>query len=339
MLLAVVVGHLALSHAVPSWWSLGIQNCATNASNCSNCANSPFFNEDQKTLCSQLGDSTQLVHTFSKALLEAIRDCQNKFSDSKWNCTTFNGDYLFGMFIEIATRETAILNAFLSAGAVHGVASACHDGIVDGCYCGDKTVEREDGVTYLYSCNDDVDFAINFLKKFYNLSNSSKPRDLVDKWNNELGYNAVNNRSTYCRCTGLSGSCGVQTCYEKSPAIDDIGGKIHPKYQGSQKVEGNNGTLCIAGSPGRDPISDFPVYINDTPDLCLPNTEEGILGTEGRKCDPTSAGPNSCHALCCNRGFTEVRYLLPQEKCKFKWCCRIECTPLDPIEIVEYHCH
>ena len=72
---------------------------------------------------------------------------------------------------------------------MHGVASACHDNILDGCHCGDKTVEREDGVTYLYSCNDDVDFAINFLKKFYNLSNSSNPRDLVDKWNNELGYN------------------------------------------------------------------------------------------------------------------------------------------------------
>ena len=149
---------------------------------------------------------------------------------------------------------------------------------------------------------------------------------------------AVNNRSTYCHCTGVSGSCGVQTCYERAPSIDDIGSKIHPKYQGSQKVEGPNGTLHIAGSPGRDPISDFPVYINDTPDLCLPNTEEGISGTRGRKCDPTSAGPNSCSTLCCNRGYEVVRYLLPQEKCKFEWCCRIVCTPLDPIVVVEYHC-
>ena len=71
---------------------------------------------------------------------------------------------------------------------MHGIASACHDGIIDGCHCGDKTVEREGDVTYLYACNDDVEFAIEFLQKFYGLIESSEERDLVDKWNNELGY-------------------------------------------------------------------------------------------------------------------------------------------------------
>ena len=149
---------------------------------------------------------------------------------------------------------------------------------------------------------------------------------------------AVNNRSLYCRCTGLSGSCVVQTCYEKSPAIEDIGSKLQPIYQGSQKVEGPNGTLHVAGSPDRNPIDGFPVYLNDSPDLCTANLEEGILGTEGRKCDPISEGANSCHNLCCNRGFKEIRYEVEQEKCKFEWCCRIVCTPLPPIEVVEYHC-
>ena len=102
---------------------------------------------------------------------------------------SINFAYHVSLFLPSATRETAILHAFLSTGAVHGIASACHDGIIDGCHCGDKTVEREGDVTYLYSCNDDVEFALDLVKEFYNLSNSSKPRDLVDKWNNELGYN------------------------------------------------------------------------------------------------------------------------------------------------------
>ena len=93
------------------------------------------------------------------------------------------------LFSASATRETAILNAFLSAGAVHGVASACHDGIVDGCYCGDKTVERVGRVTYLYSCNDDIEFAIENMREFCGVDDSVEERDLVDKWNNELGYN------------------------------------------------------------------------------------------------------------------------------------------------------
>ena len=132
----------------------------------------------------------------------------------------------------------------------------------------------------------------------------------------------------------------VQTCYEKAPAIEDIGSKLQPIYQGSQKVEGPNGTLHIAGSPEeRDPIRGFPVHLNDSPDLCTASVEKGILGTQGRKCDPTSQGSNSCTTLCCGRGFGEIRYEVPQEKCKFEWCCRIACTPLDPIEVVEYHCH
>lgn len=339
VLLAVIVGHLALSHAVSSWWSLGIQDCATKVSDCTTCAQTSAFDDDQKRLCSQHRDSSELVHAISKGMLEIIRDCQDKFSNSKWNCTTFKGEYLFGEFVENGTRETAILNAFLSAGAVHGIASACHDGVIDGCHCGDQTARREDGVTYLYSCNDDVDFAIGFMRQLYGLIESFVERALVDKWNNELGYDACRNRSTYCRCTGLSGSCVVQTCYEKAPSIEEIGNKIGPIYSGSQKVEGRNGTLYIAGSPDRRPIEGLPVCLNDSPDLCTANLEEGILGTRGRKCDPLSQGSNSCNNLCCNRGFTVVRYMVPQEKCKFEWCCHIVCTPLPPIEIVEYHCN
>ena len=81
-----------------------------------------------------------------------------------------------------------MLNAFLSAGAVHGIASACHQNVIDGCECETTPTERVDDVTYLHTCEDNVDFAIDFMKTFTGIENATGERDLVDKWNNNLGY-------------------------------------------------------------------------------------------------------------------------------------------------------
>ena len=129
----------------------------------------------------------------------------------------------------------------------------------------------------------------------------------------------------------------MQTCYEKAPSVSAIGAKLRAKYENSQKVKGCNTTLCIAGHPDLTPINTLPVYITDTPDLCSPSLDNGILGTRGRVCDPTSTGSDSCNTLCCN-GFEQVRYSVPRESCRFVWCCRIECTDLEPEEVVEYRC-
>lgn len=86
------------------------------------------------------------------------------------------------------TRETAMVNAFLSAGAAHGIASACHESVLEGCTCDADPARREGDVTYLQSCGDDVNYAIRLLRELYGLEGSTRERDLVDSWNNELGY-------------------------------------------------------------------------------------------------------------------------------------------------------
>ena len=166
-------------------------------------------------------------------------------------------------------------------------------------------------------------------QKMWNLPYCPPPPSII--------LQAVNNRSTYCRCTGLSGSCVVQTCYEKAPSVDEIGAKIRNKYSGSQKVEKCENSLCITGNP-RPPINDFPVYVNNTPNLCVPSPEDGILGTRGRKCNPSGSGSDSCSTLCCNHGFDRVTYEVATETCKFVWCCRIECEASDPITVWEHRC-
>ena len=148
----------------------------------------------------------------------------------------------------------------------------------------------------------------------------------------------MKNTSTYCRCTGLSGSCVVQTCYEKAPSMHDIGCKLRLLYDNAQKVRATNCALHLAGHPDRAPLEMFPVFKYNTPDLCVPSPENGILGTRGRVCNPSSAGSDSCSSLCCNNGFEQVQYYVPKETCRFVWCCRIECTELDPELVTEYRC-
>ena len=90
------------------------------------------------------------------------------------------------------TRETAVLNAYMSAGAAHGIASACHENVIDGCKCQESTQTRREGdVLYLTSCGDDVNFATRVLRTLTGLEIGkalSQAKDLVSQWNNEIGY-------------------------------------------------------------------------------------------------------------------------------------------------------
>jgi hypothetical protein len=56
-------------------------------------------------------------------------------------------------------------------------------------------------------------------------------------------------------------------------------------------------------------------------------------------CDPHSSGSDSCNNLCCGRGFEEVHYDIPNEKCRFVWCCRIVCISLPPTPAILYRCY
>lgn len=91
------------------------------------------------------------------------------------------------------------------------------------------------------------------------------------------------------------------------------------------------------------------VHIHKSPNYCKQDFENGVLGTEGRKCNNTSTGPDSCNKLCCGRGYiTRVRLkncsilqminivinfvfnlkVVKEEEhcnCKFVWCCYVKC--------------
>lgn len=45
------------------------------------------------------------------------------------------------------------------------------------------------------------------------------------------------------------------------------------------------------------------VHIQKSPNYCKQDFENGVLGTEGRRCNSSSTGPDSCSKLCCGRGY------------------------------------
>jgi len=61
------------------------------------------------------------------------------------------------------------------------------------------------------------------------------------------------------------------------------------------------------------------VHIQKSPNYCKQDFENGVLGTEGRKCNITSTGPDSCNKLCCGRGYiTKVINITNSYECGIK---------------------
>ena len=79
--------------------SLGIQTCAVNSNDCQSCAGTGLLTDNQTDVCSRNG-GTELVKAISRGTRAAIIDCKRQFSNWRWNCPTFKGDYLFGRFVE-----------------------------------------------------------------------------------------------------------------------------------------------------------------------------------------------------------------------------------------------
>lgn len=76
----------------------------------------------------------------------------------------------------------------------------------------------------------------------------------------------------------------------------------------------------------KKPSGEALVYLEESPDYCLPNPSTGSLGTAGRECNRTSRGLGSCAILCCGRGFDTIEKDDHSKcECKFHWCCSVKC--------------
>lgn len=338
--------HLMATAFGGSWWSLGVNDCALTNGNCDNCQTlrtQNFLTGTQVERCSQ---DQQTIRAVSRGARDAIIQCQATFYNRKWNCSTFFGEHLFGSFVELGTRETAVLNAYFSIGAISALARACREQRLLNCPCATDSsiLFSNSSLSIFASCSDNLDWAIDFARDFIvtsqlQVASSPSLSDLVGEHNVDLGKDllAGDGLERVCRCHGISGTCTAQTCYDRASSIEELSETLLTKYLGAVKVQGASGSF-VPVEP-RDSVDDTTlVFQENTPDFCDPNPAIGIIGTRGRQCSPDFDSVNYCANVCCQGLFRTVTYEVPEEVCAFVWCCRIECNIIGNKTITEYLC-
>ena len=61
------------------------------------------------------------------------------------------------------------------------------------------------------------------------------------------------------------------------------------------------------------------------------------LGTHGRECNRSALATDSCNILCCGRGYHTERVLVKEKcRCRFKFCCDIECDTCKYYKTIHY---
>ncbi|XP_017303277.1 protein Wnt-10-like, partial [Diaphorina citri] len=164
-----------------------------------------------------------------------------------------------------------------------------------------------------------------------------------------------------CKCHGMSGSCEIRTCWHSAPSFRTVGEALKKKFSHAIRVDqsnmGNGMPLVLPeytrrydntlrkirphrgnndknnrmkrGGPRKhlNRMKTELIYYQKSPNYCERDNDVDFPGTAGRYCNRTSAfAVDNCESLCCGRGYNlrrEVKNL--KCKCKFKWCCTVEC--------------
>lgn len=131
-----------------------------------------------------------------------------------------------------------------------------------------------------------------------------------------------------CKCHGVSGSCQVKTCWKVMASFGVVGSYLRKKYHNGLLVtvdQSGNELVMAERYPIKPPRDDL-VFLEESPDYCVPNSNTGSLGTTGRVCNRTTPGHGSCGILCCGRGFNTIQVEEEYKcSCKFHWCCQVKC--------------
>ncbi|KAI9558697.1 putative secreted sigling factor WNT5 [Daphnia sinensis] len=127
------------------------------------------------------------------------------------------------------------------------------------------------------------------------------------------------------------------TCWQQLASFREIGDFMKDKYDGATEVRVNKrGRLQVKNAQYNLPTANDLVYLDESPDYCLRNKTIGSFGTYGRPCNRTSAGMDGCNLMCCGRGYNTLKTTVKERcKCKFHWCCHVECKTC--IKTVDVH--
>ncbi|VDO83085.1 unnamed protein product [Schistosoma mattheei] len=141
----------------------------------------------------------------------------------------------------------------------------------------------------------------------------------------------INKMEVQCKCHGVSGSCEMRTCWRSLPKFRHLGAQLQERFHEAIQVaymqnHSLSSSTSLSPSSLPSPTENDLIYISESPTFCHHDPRYGSIGTYGRQCDENSQGLNSCHYLCCGRGFKRQTFV-QQERCdcKFQWCCKVVC--------------
>eukprot|EP00794_Sanderia_malayensis_P017845 gene17845-19626_t len=348
----LLFSNIRLSYAY--WWALGTQglNVVRNSritETASVCNSLQNISEKQKKLCKEYPDLIKSVALGAKI---SIAECKYQFKDTRWNCPVTNdGTSVFGKILEKGTREAAFIHAITAAGLSSAVTEACAQGKSTHCSC-DNSYRRAPGnVGWRWGgCSRDFNFGLKFSEKFVDDKKKGRrsPRIDMNKHNNGAGREAIR-RHLYrkCKCHGLSGSCEIKTCWINLPKFRIVGKFLRGKYDDAHEMKvaykrkGNSQRYRRLKPKNRNldkPTAQDLIYYEQSPNFCRTNVQTGSVGTRGRECNITSSGDDGCARMCCRRG-TDFKAVAVTKscKCKFVWCCRVQCQKCTEIRKI-YTC-
>ncbi|XP_070569788.1 protein Wnt-3a-like [Ptychodera flava] len=315
------------------WWAMGVSYSPASTEQIL-CAKVPGLVAKQARYCRK---HLELMPSVAEGAQKGIQECQWQFQGRRWNCTTIGGDpSVFGKVIEKASRESAFVNAILSAGVVHAVTRACASGEPLSCSCDKRRKPPPDDEWKWGGCSEDVKFGVRFSRNFLDpRENRRKARSTMNRRNNEAGRQAIlKNMETKCKCHGLSGSCEVKTCWKQQPDFRTVGYLIKEKYDSATEMEitfrredrGTVEDLEPKNSHFKVPTFSDLVYYEPSPNYCEYDLDSGSFGTYGRRCNASSDGIDGCDLMCCGRGYnTMSEETVERCECQFIWCCKVKC--------------
>uniref|UniRef100_A0AAV2KYJ4 Protein Wnt n=1 Tax=Knipowitschia caucasica TaxID=637954 RepID=A0AAV2KYJ4_KNICA len=327
-----------------SWWFMGSLGSRLV------CDHVPGLVSRQRQMCRQFPSVMKVI---GDGVSDWIQECQHQFRTQRWNCNTTSDHSLFGRLLLRGSREVAFIHSISSAGVVHAVARACSQGELDSCSCDPgKTGQSRDesGVFDWGGCSDHVDHAVRFSQMFVD-ARERRERDaraFMNLHNNRAGRKAVRRfLSLQCKCHGVSGSCSLRTCWLSLSDFRRTGDHLMRGYRRAVQLSINHydsmgfttgqgrarGQAQARGQARARPRKHDLVYLEESPDYCVRDTQTGSLGTTGRECNRTSRGVEGCDVMCCGRGYDTARIQLRSKcECKFHWCCSVLCQDCERLE-------
>ncbi|GFV53610.1 protein Wnt-5b [Trichonephila clavipes] len=191
-------------------------------------------------------------------------------------------------------------------------------------------------------CGDNIEYGYKFTEGFVDVrereanhprGSRDQGRKLMNLHNNEAGRRAVIRKvRVTCKCHGVSGSCSLVTCWQQLAPFREVGDYLKDKYDGATEVKINHrGKLQIRNPRYNLPTAEDLVYIDESPDYCVPNEKTGSWGTEGRICNRTSPSTDGCNLMCCGRGYnthkTTIKERSPYIAFQYRIRMEISVTP------------